>query len=146
MVFTRSCQYAVRAVAYLATYEEGHLCRAQEIAGSQGIPAPFLAAVLQNLARAGLMKSFKGPKGGFCLGRPAHRITLYDILEAIGSLSGLTRCAIGLEDCPGDILCPLHDRWEPVRQRVIDYLQGVTVADMEVALAQKKELMDLLGA
>ena len=145
MVFSRSCQYAIRAMAHIAACEEGQVCRAQEIAKSQEIPAPFLSTVLQNLARAGLMKSYKGPKGGFCLGRPAVQITLYDILEALGSLSGLTRCAIGLESCSGDMLCPLHDRWEPVRQGVIDYLQVVTVADMETALANKNDLQGLLG-
>lgn len=138
MLFTRSCQYAIRALAHLASYDEGHLCRVEEIAKAQNIPAPFLATVLQNLVRVGLMRSYKGPKGGFCLARPAHQITLYQIMEAVGSLSGLTRCAIGLEDCSGDMLCPLHDRWQSVRQGVIDYLQGVRVTDMATALAQKK--------
>ena len=144
MVFTRSCQYAVLAMAHFACFKEGHLCRVQEIAESQNLPAPFLATVLQNLARAGLMKSFKGPKGGFCLGRPANQITLHDILESFGSLKGLSRCAIGQDDCPGDRLCPLHDRWEPVRQSVIDYLQGMTVADMAAAVPLKNELKNLL--
>jgi Rrf2 family protein len=97
-----------------------------------------LASVLQKLARAGLVKSYKGPKGGFYLARPPERITLYDIVEAVGSLDNLTKCAIGLEDCKGDMLCPLHDQWQLVRQGIIDYLQRTTVTDMALALAQKK--------
>ncbi len=144
MVYSRSCQYAVRALSHLAGFEEGHLCRVHQIAETQNVPAPYLATLLQKLAREDLLKSFKGPKGGFCLSRPADQITLHDILESVDNLSGITRCAIGMDDCSGDKLCPLHDRWEPVRRSVIDYLKGVTVAEMAATLAQKKELTDLL--
>ena len=140
MLFTRPCQYAIRAMAHFVSYDKGRLCQAQEIARSQNIPGPFLATVLGDLVRADLMRSYKGPKGGFCLARPAHQITLYQIMEAVGSLSSLTRCAVGLEDCKGDNLCPLHDQWQSVRQGVLEYLQSVTVADMAAALARKKEL------
>jgi Rrf2 family protein len=138
MFFTRPCQYAIRALAHLASLEEGKLCRAQEVAVIQNIPGPFLATVFQSLVRAGLVKSSKGPHGGFCLARPPRQITLYDITEAVGSLPNLTKCAIGLEDCNGDMLCPLHDQWEPVRKRVIDYLKSVTLTDMAKALARKQ--------
>lgn len=140
MLFTRPCQYAIRALAHLAAHRGGPLCRAQEIAQAEGIPGPFLAAVLQELVRSGLVKSSKGPRGGFCLARPAERITLYEIMEAMGSVRSLPQCAIGLEECSGDMLCPLHDEWQAVRQRLVDYLQGVTVADMAAALARKKAL------
>jgi len=137
--FTRPCQYAIRALAHLATHRRGSLyCQAQEIAQAEAIPGPSLAGVLQELARGGLVKSSKGPRGGFCLARPAERITLYQIMEAVGSLSSLPQCAIGLEECSGDMLCPLHDEWQQVRQRLVGYLQEVTVADMAAALARKK--------
>lgn len=139
LLFTRPCQYAIRALAHLATHRGGPLyCQAQEIAQAEAIPGPFLAGLLQELARGGLVKSYKGPRGGFCLARPAEGITLYQIMEAVGSLTGLPQCAIGLEECSGDMLCPLHDEWQQVRQRLVGYLQEVTVADMAAALARKK--------
>lgn len=140
MLFTRPCQYAIRALAHLASHQGGQLCRAHEIARAEEIPGPFLAAVLQDLVRGSLVKSYKGPGGGFCLARPAEQITLSQIMEAVGSLSGLSQCAIGLETCSGDMLCPLHDQWQEVRQRLIEYLEAVTVADMAAAIARKKAL------
>ena len=139
LLFTRPCQYAIRALAHLATHRGGPLyCQAKEIAQAEAIPGPFLAGLLQELARGGLVKSYKGPRGGFCLARPAEGITLYQIMEAVGSLTTLPQCAIGLEECSGDMLCPLHDEWQQVRQRLVGYLQEVTVADMAAALARKK--------
>ncbi|HLE81821.1 MAG TPA: Rrf2 family transcriptional regulator, partial [Dehalococcoidia bacterium] len=87
MRFTRPCQYAIRALAHLATHRRGSLyCQAQEIAQAEAIPGPSLAGVLQELARGGLVKSSKGPRGGFRLARPAEQITLYQIMDAVGSL------------------------------------------------------------
>ncbi|MBI3989351.1 MAG: Rrf2 family transcriptional regulator [candidate division NC10 bacterium] len=140
MLFTRPCQYAIRALAHLASHRGDQFCRAQEIAQAEEIPGPFLATVLQDLVRGGLVKSHKGPRGGFCLARPAERITLSQIMEAVGSLSGLSQCAIGLETCSGDMLCPLHDQWQEVRQRLMGYLEAVTVADMAAAITKKKTL------
>ena len=137
MLFTRPCQYATRALAYFASLKEHQRCRVQEVARILEIPGPFLATVFQSLARAGLVKSYKGPKGGFCLARPAAEITLYDITKAVGSAESLTQCAMGLGECTGNPLCPMHDEWELVRNQVIDYLETVTVADMAEALARK---------
>jgi len=137
-MFTRPCQYAIRALVHFAGLEQGQICRVQEVARAQGVPGPFLATIFKNLARAGIVKSYKGPNGGFCLTRPPQRITLFDITDAVGSLADLTKCAIGLENCNGDSLCPLHEQWEPVRQRVLTHLKTVTVADMAAALAQKQ--------
>ncbi len=138
MLFSRPCQYAIRALVHLASHQGETLCQAQEIAEAENLPAPSLASVLQDLVRTGLVKSQKGPKGGFCLAHSPHQITLYQIVEAVDGIQSLSQCAIGLEDCSGDMLCPLHDQWQEVHQRIITYLQSVTVHQMTTALAQKK--------
>jgi DNA-binding IscR family transcriptional regulator len=52
MFFTRPCQYAIRALVYLATKPEGELCRVKEIAAAESLPAPMLAGILKNLVHA----------------------------------------------------------------------------------------------
>jgi Rrf2 family protein len=138
MLLPRSCQYAIRALVHMATHEPDRRCLAHEIAESEQIPAPFLATVLQDLARGGVVSSYRGPTGGFALARPADQITLHEVLDVSGALRGLAQCAIGLETCSGDTACPLHDRWAPLRQRLVDYYRSVTVADMAAALRRKK--------
>jgi Rrf2 family protein len=138
MLFSRPCQYAIRALVHLASHQGETLCQAQEIAEAEGLPAPSLAAILQDLVRAGLIKSQKGPKGGFALTHSMQQITLYQIVEAVDGVNSLSQCAIGLEACSSEMPCPLHDQWKEVRQRFIDYLQSVTILDMAAAVTWKR--------
>ena len=138
MFFSRPCQHAIRALVYLALYGEGAWCRVREIAEAEGLPAPALAAVLQNLARAGLVTSQKGPRGGFSLARPGDEATLFQIVEAIDGAPSMSQCAIGLAQCSDDLPCPVHSQVQEIRQRFIEHMQSVTVSDMAVTAANKK--------
>jgi Rrf2 family transcriptional regulator, iron-sulfur cluster assembly transcription factor len=137
MFFSRPCQHAVRALVHLAMHQGEMLCTVQEIAKAEELPAPALAAVLQNLVRGGLVRSQKGPGGGFSLARPPAELTLYDIMETVDTRWELFTCAIGLEECSDETPCPVHDRLQEVRQQLVVYLHSVTVADMAMTLTQK---------
>jgi Rrf2 family protein len=81
--------YALRAVIELAASESGHVT-AEQLAKTQGIPGKFLEAILTQLRRGGLVRSQRGPEGGFWLARPAAEISLADIIRAIdGPLLGV---------------------------------------------------------
>lgn len=138
MFFTRPCQYAIRALVYLATRAGSGLCQVKEIAAAEELPAPTLAGILKNLVRAGLVQSRTGPHGGFALARPADRITLFQIMDAVGQTDMFSQCVVGLETCSDATPCPVHDRFQEVRQRLIEHLQSVTVADMATAIARKR--------
>jgi Rrf2 family protein len=111
----------------------------QEIAAAEDLPTPALAAVLQQLGRAGLIRSHKGPGGGFLLARSASDITLYQIMEAVDKTRDLFACALGFAQCSEQTACPVHDRLIDVRQQLIAYLQAVTVADMAAVMMQKRQ-------
>jgi Rrf2 family iron-sulfur cluster assembly transcriptional regulator len=98
----------------------------------------MLAGILKNLVHAGLVQSRTGPRGGFALARKADRITLYQIMETVDQPEMLSQCVVGLETCSADTPCPVHDRLQEVRQRFVESLQSITVADMAAATAQKK--------
>ena len=67
MIYSRSAEYAIRAFVHLAQVQEGKYAMVKNIAEQEDIPAHFLAKILQQLARKGLLRSSKGPTGGFAL-------------------------------------------------------------------------------
>lgn len=138
MFFTRPCQYAIRALVYLATRRADDLCQVKEIAAAEGLPAPTLAGILKNLARAGLVQSRTGPRGGFALARRAEHITLCQIMDAVGQTDVFSQCVVGFETCSDDMPCPVHDRFQEMRQRFVERSQSVSVADMAAAVARKR--------
>ena len=141
MVYSRPCEYAIRTMAYLARVEPHKRVQAQEIAAAEGIPSPFLAKVLQQLARANLINSFKGPGGGFSLNRNPREVSLYDIFRVVDGVDDLERCAVGLAECSDFAPCPLHDTWKSVRVHLLQYLKKTTLEEMGTAVERKKELL-----
>ena len=141
MIYSRPCEYAIRALAYLAGKRGKTSARAEEIARSENIPAPVLGKILQELVRKGLLESRRGPGGGFRLARRAELITLRDVVAAIDGLDQFMECAVGLERCADDAPCPLHDTFKPLRTQMLNYLETTSLAAMARAVVRKKELM-----
>ena len=129
-------------MAYLARVGPNKRVQAQEIAAAEGIPAPFLAKVLQQLAHTNLINSFKGPGGGFSLNRAPGEINLYEIFRVVDGVEDLDRCAVGLAECNDFAPCPLHDTWKAVRVHLLQYLKKTTLEEMASAVERKKELLE----
>ena len=142
MLYSRPCEYALRALTYITTNIDMELIRAQEIAEAECLPAPFLAKLLQQLARSGILVSVKGPKGGFGLARPPKEISLMEVVFAVDGEDGFTRCAVGLAECSDDATCPLHDTWKPLKEEILDYMSSRSLADLAKAMIEKKQLVD----
>src|ERR1700736_6204326 len=111
MIYSKSSEYGIRAAIHLAQLPDGGYAMAKDIAQEEEIPAPFLAKILQEMARKGVLRSVKGPSGGFCLKKKASEIRLLDIVAAIDGLSQYSRCAEGFGECSAKTACPLHDNW-----------------------------------
>ncbi len=141
MLYSRPCEYAIRTMAYLARLTPDKRVQAQEIAAAEGIPAPILAKVLQQLAHSDLVNSFKGPGGGFSLNRSPSAINLYEIFRVVDGVADLDRCAVGLAECNDFAPCPLHDTWKSVRVHLLQYLKKTTLEEMAGAVERKKELL-----
>ena len=142
MLYSRSAEYAIRAFVHLAQVPDGRYAMVKQIAAEEEIPAHFLAKILQQLARKGMLRSSKGPTGGFSLRVPADEVRLLDIVEALDGLSEYEKCASGLAECTDDMPCPLHDSWKPLRSRIMDYLGRNTIADLAKALEQKRRMLE----
>jgi Rrf2 family transcriptional regulator, iron-sulfur cluster assembly transcription factor len=129
-MFSRSTQYAIRAMTFLAAQRPGRLCGAREIAQAEGIPRPFLWKILQKLAARKLIRSVRGVRGGYELAKPADRITLEKILKEIGQHRRVTRCILGFSQCTDRSPCVLHPLWSTQRKSFSKALQTTTLADL----------------
>ncbi|MBI2955745.1 MAG: RrF2 family transcriptional regulator [Acidobacteria bacterium] len=138
MLFSRPCEYAIRALADLARQPRGRLVPVEEVARREGLAGPFLSRIFYQLARAGLLLSRKGPGGGFQLARPASEIRLQEIVAAIDGLDGWRQCVLGLPQCNEEAPCPLHPMWKRVREEILGYSEKVTLAELARAEGKKR--------
>jgi Rrf2 family protein len=83
MKLTRASNYALHAVALLASRKSDSVLTSQQIAASKGIPERFLLKVLKPLVSANVLTTVKGPTGGYRLAKPSSEITLLDVIEAV---------------------------------------------------------------
>ncbi len=133
-MFSRSAEYAIRAMVFLAGQPSGRLTGAREISRAERIPGPFLWKILQNLARRKLIRSFKGVRGGYELAQPARQITVGDILLATDGQDVSAGCVLGLAECNEENPCPLHDSWKDIKAHLQEMMQQTTLDDLaEVA-------------
>jgi Rrf2 family iron-sulfur cluster assembly transcriptional regulator len=96
---------------------------------------------LQELARDGFLRSSKGPGGGFRLLLAPEEISMLKIVEAVDGVGRYNRCIGGSAECNDQAACGMHDSWMPVRSRIIEYLEGTSVADLAAALGEKRRLL-----
>ncbi|MCI0495048.1 Rrf2 family transcriptional regulator [candidate division KSB1 bacterium] len=130
MQLSRAGEYAVRAMLHLAAQEGNGLSSIAVISQTWDIPESFLRKILNNLTKAGLISSARGSGGGISLARPASKITLLDIFEAIEGKIYLNQCLIGPEWCENRSWCPVHPVWREAQDAFAGVLQKKSLADL----------------
>ncbi|ACG78133.1 predicted transcriptional regulator [Phenylobacterium zucineum HLK1] len=126
-------RYAVMAMADLAR-REGEAARAvalADIAARQEISLSYLEQLFARLRRKGLVKSARGPGGGYRLARTAEQTSIAEIVHAVDEPLRATRCANAGKGCMtrGE-RCLTHDLWADLGQQIEHYLASVTLADV----------------
>lgn len=142
MLYSKTCEHAIRALAYLASRPAGDLCLVDEIAEAEDLPRPFTSKILRDLVRAGLLTSSRGPGGGYALARDPEDVSLLEIQQIIDGAGHLDRCVVGLAACNEFAPCPLHDEFKPLREKIRTYLSGTTLEQMSKALKRKRALVE----
>jgi Rrf2 family protein len=138
LIFSRQCEYALQAVLYIALKPEGEMSSIKEMTKKLDIPYHFLGKIMQGLSRKGLLRSLKGPTGGFTLGMPAKDITLFHIVEAIDGVGFASNCVMGFPECSGKNPCAVHEHWSDLRDGIYKMLVNKQIAD--VAKDMKKPM------
>jgi Rrf2 family nitric oxide-sensitive transcriptional repressor len=107
-MLSQTTEYALRLVVQLASQRDRPVT-IPELARTTRIPTGYLAKVLRQLARAGLVHSQRGPNGGSVLVRSPEELTVFDVVQAVDPLKRIEVCPLGLKT-HGANLCPLHRR------------------------------------
>ena len=121
--------YAATALGYVAA-AGGRPVLVKDIAQAAQIPAPYLAKIVQALARKGLVRTQRGIGGGVSLSRPAEGISLFELCQALDDPAVQQRCMLGTAQCSDERACPAHRFWTAQRARHLEFLQKMTVADV----------------
>lgn len=128
LYLTRSGEHGVRIVTLLAS--TGRRIPTREIARLTGVPAGYVPTVVAALSRVGILRNRSGSGGGCGLARPAERVTVLDVVEALeGPLVGDT-CVLDRSRPHREVPCALHDAWIHAQESVLQALSSVTVADL----------------
>lgn len=136
-MLSSSCRYGIRAVIYLASQPSTNgKTGIKQISKDLDLPSPFLAKILQQLAKQKILSSSKGPHGGFSLLKDPRKITLIDIVNTIDGYDTFTDCIMHNGSCEGvekvGKHCPLHEDYEKSRRELIKLFSNRTIHELVI--------------
>ena len=131
MLISQTSEYALRAMAWLASVPPERLVRARDLSEGAEIPLHYLSKILRRLVLADLLLSQKGQGGGFMLARPAGEIRFLDVLAAMDNYLSPGRCAFGWGTCDESNPCMLHESWSELNETLLRWATGNTLADVQ---------------
>lgn len=134
MRLTTKGRFAVTAMLDLAMHEAKDAADIKPvtlagISERQSISLSYLEQLFSRLRRQGLVKSIRGPGGGYKLAKTHAEISVADIISAVDEQIDATQCG-GQENCRDEGRCMTHDLWASLNDKILDYLAGVSLADM----------------
>ena len=146
VMLTAKGKYGLKAMVHLAEAEQAVLVPVGEIAAENDIPRKFLDTILSDLRHAGMVRSRKGPSGGYALARPADSITLGDIVRALDGPLAPIGCASRTryhpcEDCADVATCPVRLIMSQVRDAMSDVLDRCSLLALSTMAAGKRDAL-----
>ena len=134
MKLTTKGRYAVTAMLDIALHCDRKPVSVQDISARQDISSAYLEQLVRRLKVDGLLRSQRGPGGGYVLGRDAQSISISQIVSAVGEGVDATRCG-GKADCQEGHMCLTHNLWVDLSDQIDGFLQGISLA----SLARRQE-------
>ncbi len=129
-MFSKACEYGIRGMLYIARKSrEGLRTGIKEVARAVDSPEPFMAKILQDLSRKGLVLSTKGRNGGFFMNGKHMQNSLADIVTAIDGDDLLTGCGLGLRACNEKKPCPIHYEFKAIRSNLKTMLASTALEE-----------------
>jgi len=145
-MLSSSCKYGIRAVAYIASRSrDSEKIGIKQISEDLSLPTPFLAKILQLLARQKILSSSKGPHGGFSMLKDPQKVKLIDIVNTIDGQDVFTNCVMHNGSCQAGNAeqkkCPLHDDYENSRKELIKLFSNKTINDLIIDPEKAEQIM-----
>ncbi len=129
MKLTAKGRYAVTAMLDLAVHEHQGPISLAEISERQGISLSYLEQLFAKLRRSTLVKSVRGPGGGYKLARPSGDIFVAQIVDSVDENVDATRC-MGKADCQGGETCLTHELWSDLSDQIHQFLSSIDLASL----------------
>ncbi len=131
-------RYALRLMLDLALYDNGTCISLRDISARQNVSVKYLEQIVVILARAGFVKSVRGPQGGYRLARPPKDYTAGEILRLIeGSLAPVPCLEDDTNSCPRSAECATVVLWSRLNQAISGVVDGMTLEDLAVIQRSK---------
>ena len=131
MRITTKGRYSLRAIVYLAMASNARPISINTISEDEKVSSEFLEQIFFKLKKAGLIRSIRGPGGGFVLNKKPGEISVKDILDAVGETGGLTPCTLRRKVlCTRTEVCPAHEIWTGLYDKIGEYLRGINLKDI----------------
>lgn len=138
MILSRTSQYAIQALIYLATQPLGKPVLSREVAEYLGVPTAYLAKIMQSLCKGNLLRSYRGRQGGFCLDEESGKVSLMRVVKLIEGDGFSDDCVLGLKVCSDETACPMHKQWKPIKARIVALLNEETLDRLAAAVRSGK--------
>lgn len=130
-MFSNTSQYALRALALLASRYHMGAMLGREIARETGIPSNYLSKILAGLNNAEIVSATRGTGGGYALAAPPESITLDRVVAVFDRDMVSPCCLLGYSrPCSDENACSAHFVWKDTRERLVQFLQLTTLADI----------------
>ena len=129
MKLTTRGRYAVTAMLDLAIHADHGPVALAEISQRQQISLSYLEQLFANLRKSGLVKSTRGPGGGYGLTTSDDEVVISDIIEAVNESVDSTNCG-GSQNCHDGHRCLTHDLWAGLNTQSVEYFSGISLADL----------------
>ncbi|ABQ97708.1 TPA: Fe-S cluster assembly transcriptional regulator IscR [Haemophilus influenzae] len=129
MKLTSKGRYAVTAVLDIALNADGGPVSLADISERQHISLSYLEQLFAKLRKGGLVKSVRGPGGGYQLGLPSEQISVGMIIAAVNENIHVTKC-LGRENCKNGVECLTHELWQDLSLRIESFLNEITLAEL----------------
>ncbi len=130
MQFTKAEEYGIFGIMYLAAQPPGRITPLSEISENQKVPEKFLAKIFQSLSRSGLIRSHRGVKGGFTLGKAPEEITIKEVVESIQGPYFISKCLTEPIDGQSPAMLSLRKLLEEAQGKLLRVFSEHTIKDL----------------
>jgi Rrf2 family protein len=130
MKLSTRVRFGLRIMVQIAAEGDSQPVLARRVAAAQAISQAYVDQILVPLRAGGLLRSQRGPRGGFQLSRPADQITVLDIVEVLEGKLNLIDCVDSPNSCDRLVGCVTHPVWRKLTRAIQDTLSGITLAEL----------------
>jgi Rrf2 family protein len=141
---SRKIDYGLRAMIFLASIPGDTVVPFREIARRMAVPEDFLAKILKELVDARLVRSTRGPRGGYALARPSSEISFLDVIEAVEGPVALNVC---LDDggCVRADICTMVGVWREGQEKMLEVYRNAKLAELRLPPEATASVVSLGG-